>query len=192
MTRHEHIADLVDAIEARLLALCTSLASVESSQATSYKDLARLIPQLQKLPAAVVVLGPVDGDQEWSAQGQRPRMVNLGVMVVSEYDAGFDEGAPDHWALLDEIHDAFSPTTDRDEAEGLPIAVLGDQDGADYGTLLIPGGYRPLTEVQGRAAGVYNLLALDRTQARTAAFPWYLSGGTPTSTFGGTFDGGEV
>lgn len=187
--RHEHIVDLVDAIEARLASLCPSLKSIDSSQATAYKDLARLVPQIQKLPAAIVVLGPIEGDEERSARGSRPRMVNLGILLVSEYDADLDEGAPAHWAVLDEVNEAFLPQAALSEKTGLPVAVLGDQDGSSRGTLLIPAGYRPMVEIVGRCAGVYNLLALDTVAAHAQDYVWYLDGGTPTSTFGYTVEG---
>ena len=171
MLRNEHIVDLIAAIEARLSSLCPTLAFVGRSQATSYKDLARLIPQLNLLPAAVVVLGPIDSDQERSSQGSRPRVIDIGIMLVGEYSAAQDEGAPTYWAVVDAVHDVFTPAVERSEKAGLPVAVLGTQDGPTRGTLLIPAGYRPLSEVPGRCAGVYNLLALDTIASRSGTAP---------------------
>lgn len=178
--RHEHITDLVAAIEARLTALCPSLAAVSRSQATSLKDIAELVPRCHRLPAAVVLLGPVESDQAQSSRGARPRLVDVGVLLVAEYSALEDEGTAAHWAILDEVNDAFLPQTGRGEKVGLPVAVLGEQDGANRGTLLVPSGYRPLPGLQGRCAGVYNLLAVDVVQERTTEYRWYIGGAAPS------------
>jgi hypothetical protein len=168
--RNEHIVDLVAAIEARLKSLCPLLGAVSRSQATSYEQLAELSTRLQLLPAAVVVLGPVDGDDEVSTQASRYRTVHLGILVVGEYDASEDAGTAAFWAALDQVHDAFIPTVTRGESAGLPVAVCGDQAGTNRGTLLIPSGYEPVAGADGRCAGVYRLLCLD-TVAERASTP---------------------
>jgi hypothetical protein len=190
MERNEHITDLVAAIEARLASLCPLLAAVARSQATSYEQLAGLTTRLQLLPAGVVVLGPVEGESDISTQASRYRTIHLGVLVVGDYDASEDAGTASFWAALDQVHDAFIPTVDRAENEGLPVAVCGDQQGASRGTLLIPAGYEPVEAGKGRCAGVYRLLGLDLVAAHAHAYVWYLDAGVPASLYGYTLVGG--
>lgn len=181
MERNEHITDLMAAIEARLASLCPLLAAVSRSQATSMDQLATLTTRLQLLPAAVVVLGAVDTEDELSTQASRYRVIHLGVLVVGDYDASEDAGTASFWAALDQIHDAFIPTALRGESEGLPVAVCGDQQGANRGTLLIPQGYEPIEAGKSRCAGVYRLQCLDTVAERVTAYRWYIGGARPSS-----------
>lgn len=165
--RHINITDLTEAIRARVETLCPSIAETDRSQATSPKAIAEMAVNLIRLPAAIVLLGPISTDDRIGAPGQRVRNPNLGILLVSEYDADFDGGAVELWGLLDEVDAAFMPSSVRGDDERFPIAVLGDQSGSDRGVMLIPAGWVPLNVGEARSAGVYNLLAVDDVRERS-------------------------
>ena len=165
--RHVNIADLVPAVQARVTTLCTSVASVSRSQTTTYKNLVDLVLSVELLPAAVVVLGPIDYDDALGAPAQRHRTPNLGVLLVGEYDADPDAGGMELWALLDEVDRAFMPSAARGDDERAPVVVLGDQTGSGRGVMLLPAGWTPVEAGEPRCAGVYNLLAIDDVRERS-------------------------
>ena len=183
MERNEHITDLVAAVEARLTSLCPLLAAVSRSQATSYEQMAALTTKLQLLPAGVVMLGPMETEDDADGLAVGVRRVHLGVLVVGDYDAGEDAGTADFWAVLDQVHDCFTPTAERGECTVHPVAVCGEQQGENRGTLLVPEGLEPVEAGKGRCAGVYRLLCLDTVAERTS-YIWYLDGGDPSSLYG--------
>jgi len=183
MERNEHITDLVTAVEARLASLCPLLAAVSRSQATSYEQMAALTTRQQLLPAAVVVIGPMETEGDDPMQSIDYRQLHLGILVVGEYEASEDAGTAAFWAALDQVHDCFTPSVDRGENERLPVAVCGDQSGAARGTLVVPAGFEPVEGGKGRCAGVYRLQCIDTLAVRTS-YIWYLDGGDPSSLYG--------
>ena len=156
--RHVHIGDLVTAVKSRITTLCTTLDSVDSTQATNYEALVKLATNWQHLPAAIVVMGPFETDDGIGAPARRVRNINLGVLLISEYDGGFDRGSTELWALLDEVDDAFMPAESRGEDVTKPVTILQDW--------LIPSGWTPV-EAKQRAAGVYNLIVVDPVKSRS-------------------------
>ncbi|MBT4815301.1 MAG: hypothetical protein HON70_06360 [Lentisphaerae bacterium] len=165
--RHINLTDLTEAIRARVETLCPTIAETAVCQATSHKAIVERAVNQTLLPAGIVLLGPIATDDRIGAPGQRVRNPNLGVLLISEYDADFDGGAVELFALIDEVDAAFMPSADRGDDDRLPVAVLGDQNGADRGVMLIPAGWVPLNVGDGRSAGVYNLLAVDDVRERS-------------------------
>ncbi len=158
--RNVHLADPMPAIETRIQTLCPLVRETGVSQATAYEDLAALATRRYTLPAAIVVLGPIDYDEDTPALPKRD--INPGILIIGEYDAGNRAGAIEFWKVIDQLADAFVPSTARSEDTAFPVAVLGEQDPwAERGVWLVPAGYRPLVKLKSRCAGVFSLIAID-------------------------------
>lgn len=165
--RHVNLTDLTEAIRARVDELCPSILDTGRCQATSHKAIVERALHQKLLPAAIVLLGPIATDDRIGAPGQRVRNPNLGILLISEYDADFDGGAVELFGLIDEVDAAFMPSPGRGDDGRYPVAVLGEQHGASRGVMLIPAGWVPLNVGESRSAGVYNLLAVDDVRERS-------------------------
>jgi len=71
---------------------------------TSYEDLLVLIPQLARLPAAVVCVGTGDINTERTLLTVRP-----GIVVVDQFRADLDAKSVGIWTILDKTLDIFLP-----------------------------------------------------------------------------------
>jgi len=164
--RHINIVDLAEAIQDRVSTYCTTFAAVTRRGLTDRKAIVETALVTDRLPAAIVLIGPMDYDVESWAPGQRLRTINPGILVITEYDADPDAGSHEIWALIDELDAAFMPRTARGENEGQPIALLGDQGGTNRGVWTAPAGWVPVDAGPDRAAGVFNLICWDPVAAR--------------------------
>jgi len=163
--RHETILALTAALVTRVQTLCTGFASVTRRQTTDRKGLIDLIVQTELLPACVVLLGPVSYDSGLHP-GMRKRELEVGLLVIVEYDAREDAGAPALWALLDSLDTAFMPLASRGDNEGAPIAVSGTQSGSGRGVIVYPSGAMPVDAGPDRAASLFTLTCVDPVLAR--------------------------
>jgi len=167
--RHVNLVDLAEALETRLSDHCDLLAATGQAQATNYAQILKIATSARQLPCGIVVFGGAKTDDDIRMPAMRNRYLNFGLLLVSAFDAQFDAGGIDLWAVIDQIDAAFMPDTAKGESTAYPVAVLGDQaPSADTpGTWLIPSGTEPVNAGDHRSAVVYNLIAVDVVRDRT-------------------------
>lgn len=166
--RHETILALTAAAVTRIQTYCTGFKAVLRRQTTDRKGLIDLIVQTELLPAAVVLLGPIDYDGGLHP-GMRKRDLELGILAIAEYDAAEDAAGLELWALLDSLDVAFMPLASRGENEGQPIALVGNQSGSGRGVIVYPAGSIPVDAGPDRAAALFTLTCVDPVMSRTTA-----------------------
>lgn len=152
--RHAKIADIVADVKTRLTAL-SIFEEVTHCQATSIKDIARVLTHAVQLPAAVVVAGTGEYPRDDPmAPPQRLRELDIGVIIVGTYDVDPDAGADDVWALEDAVDRSFTPG---------PHAAEVTINGVIYE----PAGTQPIALDENRAARMLTLRTIDPVQSRS-------------------------
>jgi hypothetical protein len=166
--RHANLDDIAQGIEARLDAYCPLLKSTITVQDPQPLHIAQSIINTELLPAAAVLIGDWDVNSARRQPALPMRELNVGILIIGDASLLPETRATTFWAIVDQVHRAFLPASLRDEDEGHPVVVLGDQTGDDRGVMLAPTGFTPLDtkKIPNRAAAILSLTLYDDVRDR--------------------------
>lgn len=104
---------------------------VRRAAITSYEQLFKIIPEISRLPAAVVCIGSGETDAD-----QMTRTVSPGIVVIDSLVGDQDSRAGDIWDLVDRTEELFLPAANQSMTingvlytlkETEPVVLAGSQ-----------------------------------------------------------------